>query len=54
MNSHDKRLIERLRNWERVYPEDQYTPEGNLYVEAAARIVELSKRIKQLEVENET
>lgn len=41
MNSYDKRLIERLRNWERVYPEDQHTPEGNLYVEAAERIVEL-------------
>lgn len=41
MNRYDKRLIERLRNWERVYPEDQHTPEGNLYVEAAERIVEL-------------
>ena len=23
MNSYDKRLIERLRNWEKVYPEDE-------------------------------
>ena len=43
MNSYDKRLIERLRNWEKVYPEDEHTPEGNLYLEAAERIVELSK-----------
>lgn len=41
MNSYDKRLIERLRNWEKVYPEDEHTPEGNLYLEAAERIVEL-------------
>jgi len=43
MNSYDKRLIERLRNWEKVYPEDEDTPEGNLYLEAAERIVELLK-----------
>jgi hypothetical protein len=41
MNSYDKRLIERLRNWEKVYPEDDDKPEGNLYLEAAERIVEL-------------
>ena len=43
MNNYDKRLIERLRNWEKVYPEDEHTPEGNLYLEAAERIVELLK-----------
>ena len=43
MNSYDKRLIERLRNWEKVYPEDEDKPEGNLYLEAAERIVELLK-----------
>ena len=43
MNSYDKRLIERLKNWEKVYPEDEHTPEGNLYLEAAERIVELLK-----------
>ena len=43
MNSYDKRLIERLRNWEKVYPEDDDKPEGNLYLEAAERIVELLK-----------
>ena len=41
MNSYDKRLIERLRNWEKVYPEDEDKPEGDLYLEAAERIVEL-------------
>ena len=41
MNKYDKRLIERLRSWETVYPEDEDTPEGNLYLEAAERIVEL-------------
>ena len=43
MNSYDKRLIERLRNWEKVYLEDEDKPEGNLYLEAAERIVELLK-----------
>ena len=43
MNSYDKRLIERLRNWEKVYPEDEDKPEGDLYLEAAERIVELLK-----------
>ena len=42
MNSYDKRLIERLRNWEKVYPEDEDRPEGDLYLEAAERIAELS------------
>lgn len=41
MNEYDKRLIERLRNWETVYPEDEDTPSGNLYLEAAERLVEL-------------
>ena len=41
MNKYNKRLIERLRNWEKVYPEDEDKPEGNLYLEAAERIVEL-------------
>jgi len=43
MNNYDKRLIERLRNWEKVYPEDEDKPEGDLYLEAAERIVELLK-----------
>ena len=42
MNSYDKRLVERLRNWEKVYPEDEDKPEGNLYPEAAERIVDIS------------
>ena len=48
MNKYDKRLIERLRNWETVYPEDEDTPEGNLYLEAAERIVELSDELEEL------
>ena len=48
MNKYDKRLIERLRNWEKVYPEDEDTPEGNLYLEAAERIVELSDELEKL------
>lgn len=48
MNSYDKRLIERLRNWKKVYPEDEDTPEGNLYVEAAERIIELSGELEEL------
>ena len=47
MNSYDKRLVERLRNWEKVYPEDEDKPEGNLYLEAAERIVELSNYIPE-------
>ena len=48
MNKYDKRLIERLRNWVKVYPEDEHTPEGNLYLEAAERIVELSDELEEL------
>lgn len=48
MNKYDKRLIERLRNWKKVYPEDEHTPEGNLYLEAAERIVELSDELEEL------
>ena len=50
MNKYDKRLIERLRNWEKVYPEDEDTPEGNLYLEAAERIVELSDELEELRI----
>jgi len=31
-------LVERLRNWEHVYDEDDAKPEGSLYLEAADRI----------------
>ncbi len=41
MNEYDRRLIQRLRNWQTVYPEDEDTPSGNLYLEAAERLVEL-------------
>ena len=36
-------LVERLRNWEHVYPEDEDKPEGSLYLEAADRIEELEE-----------
>ena len=49
MNSYDKRLVERLRNWEKVYPEDEDKPEGNLYLEAAERIVELKNQLEELD-----
>ena len=48
MNSYDKRLVERLRNWEKVYPEDDDKPEGNLYLEAAERIFELQNESEEL------
>lgn len=31
-------LLERLENWQTVYPEDQDKPEGHLYLEAAKHI----------------
>ena len=40
-------LVERLRNWERVYPEDDAKPEGSLYLEAADRIEELEAELKE-------
>lgn len=39
-------LIERLRNWEHVYDEDDDKPEGSLYLEAADRIEELEAERK--------
>ena len=42
-------LIERLRNWEHVYPEDEDTPEGNLYTEAADRIEELTAVLQDID-----
>lgn len=38
-------LIERLRNWETVYPDDEGKPEGSLYLEAA-NALELLNRVK--------
>lgn len=38
-------LVERLRNWEHVYPEDMDKPEGSLHLEAADRIEELEAKL---------
>ena len=46
MYRYDKRLVDRLLNWETVFPEDEDTPEGDLYIEAAERIVELSNELE--------
>ena len=48
MYRYDKRLVDRLLNWETVFPEDEDTPEGDLYIEAAERIVELSNELERL------
>ena len=40
-------LVERLRNWEKVYDEDYYEPDGSLYIEAAKRIEELEAMTEQ-------
>ena len=42
-------LVERLRDWEHVYPEDYNKPEGHLYEEAADRIEALEVTLKRLE-----
>ena len=44
-------LVERLRNWEKVYDEDYYEPDGSLYIEAAKRIEELEEEIKELSMQ---
>jgi len=38
-------LVEKLRNWEKVYPEDEDKPDGSLYYEAADRIEELEANL---------
>ena len=50
----DKRLADRLTNWETVFPEDEDKPEGNLYLEAAERIVELSNELEALRVDEQS
>ena len=42
-------LVERLRNWPCIYPEDLYEPEGYLYEVAADRIEKLEATLKKLE-----
>ena len=41
-------LVQRLRDWERIYPEDQDEPDHCLYLKAAARIEELEADNKGL------
>lgn len=40
-------LVEKLRNWEKVYPEDEDKPDGSLYYEAADRIEELERELRE-------
>jgi hypothetical protein len=49
-------LVEKLRNWEKVYPEDEDKPDGSLYYEAADRIEELEEKLmnnKEAEILND-
>ena len=39
-------LVERLRDWQHVHPEDEDKPEGHLYEVAADRIEELQSRLR--------
>ena len=43
-------LVQRLRDWEHVYPEDQDKTEGHLYEEAADRIEELEAEVERVKV----
>jgi hypothetical protein len=43
MSSHT--LVERLRDWMAVWPEDDGKPEGSLFIEAADRIEELEAKL---------
>jgi len=40
-------LVNRLRDWEHVHPEDYNKPAGHLYIEAADRIEELEAQRKK-------
>ena len=41
-------LVQRLRNWEHIYPEDQDEPDHCLYLKAADRIEELQSQIEEM------
>lgn len=41
------RLIERLRDWEHVWPEDIDKPAGHLYEDAADRIKEMEAKLDE-------
>jgi hypothetical protein len=42
-------LVERLRDWTTVWPEDAEKPDGSLYIEAADRIEELESVLKEVD-----
>ena len=42
-------LIERLRDWTTVWPQDEEKPDGSLYLEAADRIEELTKVLEEVD-----
>jgi hypothetical protein len=42
-------LVERLSNWEKVYPEDMDKPQGSLHLEAADRIEELTEVLEAVD-----
>lgn len=41
-------LLTRLKDWQTVYPEDEHKPEGSLYEEAHAALVNLKKTLEEL------
>ena len=42
-------ILERLNNWEKVYPEDYDKPDGHLYVEAADEIERLRVELQSMD-----
>lgn len=44
-------LVKRLRDWERVWPEDMDKPAGHLYEQAADRIEELEAKLSDAQYE---
>jgi hypothetical protein len=41
-------ILERLENWEEVYPEDMFKPEGHLFKQAADEIRQLRTAVALL------
>ena len=40
-------LVERLRNWETVFPEDYYDKDGALFIKAADEIQDLTQALNE-------
>jgi len=40
-------LVERLRDWETVFPEDYYDKDGALFIKAADKIQELTQALNE-------